>query len=90
MKVSEKRTQVYFPEDLHTELKAYAEHYDRSMAEVIREAVKAYLSEHTVTEADWENDPLNQIVGFAGKGAGEESGSVDHDQIIYSYKDEVN
>lgn len=40
-----KRTQIYLPEDLHEVLRRIAFEQRRSMADVIREAVSAYIDE---------------------------------------------
>jgi predicted DNA-binding protein len=40
-----KRTQIYLPEELHEVLRRIAFEQRRSMADVIREAVSAYVAE---------------------------------------------
>lgn len=42
-----KRTQIYLPEDLHEAVRRLAFEQRRSMADVVREAVTAYVAEET-------------------------------------------
>ncbi|MFQ5813330.1 MAG: CopG family transcriptional regulator [Anaerolineae bacterium] len=79
VKLSERRTQVYFPETLHRRLKAYAREQGLSAAEVIRRAVIHYLEGEVPQE-----DPLFQIVG-AARGLGVRDASSHHDRYLYGY-----
>ena len=83
-KVSEWRTQVYFPEKLHRRVKAMAQEQGISIAEVIRRAVEHYLEGEYPEETDWQDDPLLKIVG-AAEGVGVRDASLQHDRYIYGY-----
>lgn len=62
-----KKTSIYFPEEMTTEIKTRAKQEKRSEAELIREAVAVYLANG--------KRPLPSFVGMAsgGKISGEES-----------------
>jgi len=79
--VSEKRTQVYFPQKLYAEVQKRARQESKSMAEVVREAVEKYLSEK---EIDWENDPLFKAVGFIKSDTTDMS--VNHYHYLYGWQ----
>jgi len=73
-----KRTQIYFPERVLDSLKDKAQKEKKSMAEIIRIAVKKYLTgEETV---DWDNDPVWKIKPGRSK-----SGDLSekHDHYLY-------
>ncbi len=84
MSVAEKRTQVYFPIDLHKRVKKKAKKESKSSAAIIREAVEQYLEKDEDKEIDWENDPLVKAVGFFESGVGDLS--VNHDFHLYGMK----
>lgn len=84
LKVAERKTQVYFPEELHRQLKEYARHQGISMAQVIRQAVSQYLEGKAPTSQDWENDPILGIVGMI-KDVDVTDASENHDYYIYDY-----
>ena len=81
MKVSEKRTQVYFPEVTYQKIVKKARHESKSAAAVIREAVDKYVEE---VEIDWENDPFFKAVGFIESDVTDMS--ENHDAYIYGGK----
>ncbi len=81
-KVAERKTQVYFPEELHRQLKEYAKQQGVSMAEVIRQATTQLLLSQSHPPEDSEHDPIHGIVGMI-KGAGVTDASQDHDRYIY-------
>jgi len=85
-KVSEWRTQVYFPKELHRRVKALAQEQGISIAELIRRAVEHYLREYPKVgkEIEMEGDPLMGIVG-AVRGIGVKDASIHHDCYIYGY-----
>lgn len=83
-KVAERKTQVYFPEELHRQLKEYARQQGTSMAEVIRQAVSQLLESEELTSQDWENDPIHGIVGMI-RGVGVTDASENHDYYVYGY-----
>jgi predicted DNA-binding ribbon-helix-helix protein len=76
-----KRTQIYFPERLIDTIKEKARKEHKSMAEIIRIAVKRYLTgEETV---DWDNDPVWKIKpGKSTLG----NLSEEHDKYLYGRK----
>lgn len=78
--VSEKRTQIYFPDDLYRNLERQARSEDKSSAQVIREAVEMYLKGKN-QEIDWDNDPLLKAVGVFASGKGDLS--EHHDAYLY-------
>lgn len=80
--VTERKTQVYFPAELHRQLKEYAQWRGISMAEAIRQAVTCYLERESLSAQDWENDPINKIVGMF-KGVGVTDASENHDYYAY-------
>ncbi len=80
MAVSEKRTQVYFPEDLYDRLKKRAKKEGKSVAAIIREASEEYLKEDE-KEIDWENDPLFKLAGVFESEEGDLS--INHDHYLY-------
>ncbi|MCL6642160.1 MAG: ribbon-helix-helix domain-containing protein [Candidatus Bipolaricaulota bacterium] len=82
--VAERKTQVYFPEELHRQLKEYARRNEISMAEAIRQAVRRYLQDEGLSASDWENDPINKIIGMA-KDVNVTDGSENHDYYAYGF-----
>ena len=76
-----KRTQMYFPEDMLTELKLVASANRESISEVVREAVSSYLKQKNVQAKDWKNDPIWEMVGTANSGPSD--GSLNHDNYLY-------
>ncbi|HAR46527.1 MAG: hypothetical protein A2X56_13635 [Nitrospirae bacterium GWC2_57_13] len=79
--VSEKRTQVYFPEKLYRDVQKRAQEESKSVAAVVREAVEKYLSDR---EIDWENDPIFKLEGICSSGLTDLS--VNHDYYLYGGK----
>ncbi len=77
--LSEKRTQVYFPKDLHRRIEKKARKESKSAAAIIREAVTRYLKEEPVI--DWENDPIFKAAGFFESEDGDLS--INHDHYLY-------
>lgn len=83
--VAEKRTQVYFPDKLYRDVRKRAKSESKSVAAVVREAVKEYLSkEEDEKKIDWENDPFFKAAGFFKSGAGDLS--INHDHYLYGAK----
>lgn len=80
MKVSEKRTQVYFPKELYDRLENEAKKENNSVASLIRKATEEYLS-NKKKEVDWDNDPIWNLVGFAESKEGD--WSERHDFYLY-------
>jgi predicted transcriptional regulator len=79
-RVSEKRTQVYFPADLYRSLERRAKAEDKSSAQLIREAVTRYLEEQAAA-VDWDDDPLCQAVGLFESAGGDLADR--HDDYLY-------
>lgn len=76
--VSEKRTQVYFPEKLYREVRKRAKAESKSVAAVVREAVEKHLKEK---EIDWENDPIFKAAGIIKSGV--KDLALNHDHYLY-------
>jgi len=76
-----KRTQMYFPEDMLTELKIVASAKKESISEVVREAVSSFLKQKSSQTKNWESDPLWDIVGQSDSGLSD--GSMNHDCYLY-------
>lgn len=85
--VSEKRTQVYFPEDLYRQIAKKAKEESKSSAQVIREAVTEYLEKKGKQDIDWDNDPLFKAVGIMKSGVTDLS--VNHDHYLYGMPKKV-
>ncbi len=81
MKVSEKRTQMYFPKKLYAHLEAEAKKEEKSVASLVREAAEAYLAKKSAV-VDWDNDPLWNLVGIVE--SDRDDGSINHDDTIYA------
>ena len=78
--VSEKRTQVYFPNEVYRKIQKQAREEDKSSAQIIREAVDKFLKEKN-RAIDWQNDPFFQAVGILESEAGDLS--ENHDAYVY-------
>jgi len=76
-----KRTQMYFPEDMLTELKLVASTKKESISEVVREAVASFLEQKKSQTKNWKTDPLWDMVGAASSGLSD--GSLNHDFYLY-------
>lgn len=85
--VSEKRTQIYFPEDLYRKISKRARQESKSSAQVIREAVVEYLSKKEAQEIDWEGDPIFKLVGIFKSDVTDLS--VNHDYYLYGMPKKV-
>jgi hypothetical protein len=70
------RTQIYLDETQRRELQRLAGAQNKTMAQIIREAVEAYMAQETATA-----DALWDIVGLGASGI--RDGSVEHDRDIY-------
>jgi len=84
-------TNVRLPKGLYREVKQRASEEEKSLAQVIREAVAQYLVGHRSIELestadpttdDWENDPL-WLIGTDPVLADVTDGSVNHDLYLY-------
>lgn len=76
-----KRTQMYFPEEMLTELKLVASAKKESISEVVREAVASFLKQKNSQIKNWESDPLWDMVGTGSSGLSD--GSLNHDYYLY-------
>jgi len=76
-----KRTQMYFPEDMLTELRLVASAKKESISEVVREAVTSFLKQKNSQTKNWESDPLWDMVGTGNSGISD--GSRNHDFYLY-------
>ena len=77
-----KRTQMYFPEDLFSELKQRAEQEHVSISDLVRNAVREFLSKEK--EKNWVDDPLWNMLGAGSSNIGDLSSS--HDDYLYGGK----
>lgn len=84
MSVAEKRTQVYFPEELYSKIKERAESESKSMAAILREAVERYLQEEEKEKVNWEDDTLFKLEGIMRSGLGDLA--ANHDHYLYGMK----
>jgi predicted DNA-binding protein len=82
--VSEKRTQVYFPEDLYRKVARKAKEESKSSAQLIREAVTEYLVKKEIQDIDWESDPIFRLAGIGRSGLGDLA--KNHDVYLYGAK----
>jgi len=75
-----KRTQIYLEEDVLRDLREVADAEGRSVAAIIREAVRAHLA--TRDDEDWtKDDPFLRMAGaFTG---GPADGAENHDRYLY-------
>jgi len=70
------RTQIYLTEEQHQHMQRLAEVQHKTMAQVIREAIEAYIIQQSSS-----GDPLWDIVGLGASGVSD--GSTQHDRDIY-------
>ena len=83
MKISEVKTQIYLPKALFGNLKKHAGRGKKSVAQVIREAIGAFLEENARPPIRWEDDPITRSIGIA-KGRDRDL-STHHDKYIYGW-----
>jgi hypothetical protein len=76
-----RRTQMYFPEDMLTELRLVASARNESVSEVVRDAVASFLEQKNSPAKNWEADPLWDMVGSGNSGLSD--GSLNHDYYLY-------
>lgn len=76
-----KRTQMYFPEDMLSELKLVATAKKGSISQVVREAVAHFLKQKNSQAKNWQSDPLWDMVGMSNSGP--HDGSLNHDHYLY-------
>lgn len=77
-------TNVRFTEEEHERLRHLAVHEQRSMAEIVREAVSTYLEQKegkTLTEEELANDPFFKVIGIGRSGMPDIS--IRHDELLY-------
>jgi Arc/MetJ-type ribon-helix-helix transcriptional regulator len=77
-----KRTQMYIPEDLFSELRQRAEEEHSSISDIVRNAVREFLSKEK--EKNWVDDPLWNMLGAGTSNIGDLSGR--HDDYLYGPK----
>ncbi len=77
-KVSEHRTQLYLPAELHQQLKAYAQRHHISMSEAMRQAVA-----QMVAPPPLEHDPIQDLIGAARLGVSDASDDESIDRMLY-------
>jgi hypothetical protein len=74
-----KRTQMYLPEDLLTELKRKAGREKTTVSHIVRSAVSEVVKKGKAK--DWENDPLWSMVGSST--LRDKDLAVNHDVYLY-------
>ncbi len=77
-------TNVRFTKEEHEVLKRLALLENRSMANIVREAVASYLTRkegRTLTTEELANDPFFEVVGIGCSGT--ENASEKHDEVLY-------
>lgn len=84
------RTQIYLAQAQHEALKQLATEKSVSMAQLIREAVAAYIVQEKAEQGDFDleaylNDPIWKIPDIAEElgDSGMTDGSVNHDYYLY-------
>lgn len=77
-----KRTQMYFPEDMFSELRQRAEREHSSISDIVRNAVREFLVKEK--EKNWQDDPLWKMLGAANSNSGDLS--TRHDDYLYGGK----
>ncbi len=77
-----KRTQMYFPEDMFSELKRKADEEHTTIASIVRTAVSKILKEEK--KINWMEDPLWDIIGASR--SRDKDLSVNHDKYLYGKK----
>lgn len=74
-------TNIRLPERLHERLRAYATRHGKSLAQVVREAVEAHISEPELDVRQLTNDPFFRVIGI-GEGKAKKH-AADHDEELY-------
>jgi metal-responsive CopG/Arc/MetJ family transcriptional regulator len=74
-----KRTQMYFPEDLLTELKRKADREKTTVSHIVRSAVSEIVKKQKAK--DWETDSVWSMVGSSR--SRDKDLSVNHDAYLY-------
>ncbi len=82
MALSEIRTQIYLPKDLFGNLKKHAQQGKKSVAQVIREAIGAFLEERARPAVRWSNDPITRSIGMV---KGDTDLAENHDKYLYGW-----
>ena len=77
-----KRTQMYFPEDMLSELKRKADEEKTTIANIVRIAVYEILEKEK--KRNWIEDPLWDMVGASR--SKDKDLSVNHDKYLYGKK----
>lgn len=87
-KLSEARTQIYLPREQHQALQRVARARDTSMAQVVREAVDAYLAHlsgpSALDDEEFRSDPIWSLPDCA-RDFGRDDAATDHDTLLYGH-----
>lgn len=75
-----KRTQIYLTQEQITHLQSHGRKSGQPMAELVREAVTAYLTEKR-KKISLKDDPINTLVGAFASDVND--AAVNHDHYIY-------
>ena len=82
MRVTEKRTQIYLPAELHDQVQRYAKQRGLSIAAVIRLSLEQSLAHRQrLSRRAYDADPLWEIVGIGKSREGDLS--TQHDYYLY-------
>ena len=78
-------TNLRLPKEMLKRLKLKAIEQDKSVSQLLREAIENYiLSQTTSKKGDYQTDSFNHIIGIARSGI--KDGSVAHDRYLYGEK----
>lgn len=82
MRLTEKRTQIYLPAELHEQVQRYAKQRGLSIAAVIRLSLQHSLARaHRLSHRTYDNDPVWKLIGAAQSKDGDLSSH--HDYYLY-------
>ena len=84
------RTQIYLSEEMYQELKEHSESEGSSIAQIIREALAAYMVEKEIDEEAYRNDPIWRLPEIGEKlgGTGLHDLAENHDDYLYGKQNE--
>jgi hypothetical protein len=78
MAITDRKAQIYLPEEQYRGVKAAAKNKRSSFSQVVREAVAVYLAKDA---SRWANDPISKHIGMFRSKEGDLA--ENHDRYIY-------